>query len=122
MVSSLPDANHFPEAAHLTTNTGPLCMVSVDRLFGGPFSSSLAERIGEVDHIRILASRFQRNATISITVDVELRTEEAYQGRQLLYDCRLDGRKPKILTLASVGHGYLSDRIQINIGFTRVLS
>lgn len=68
MVSSLPDANHFPEAAHLTTNTGPLCMVSVHRLFGGPFSSTLAERMGEVDHIRILASVFQRNTTISMTL------------------------------------------------------
>jgi hypothetical protein len=77
MVSSLPDANHFPEAVHLTANTGPLCMVSVHRLFGGPFSSILAERIGEVDHIRILASRFQRNATINVTVEVELQTEEA---------------------------------------------
>jgi hypothetical protein len=120
MVSSLPDANHFPEAAHLTTSTGPLCMVSVQRLFGGPFSSSLEERIGEVDHIRILASRFQRKATISTTVDVEIRTEEAYPGRQLLYGCRLDGRKLRILTLASVDHGYLSDRIQNNIGFTQV--
>lgn len=56
IVSSLPLANHLPLAAHLTASTGPVCIVSVHNAFGGPFSSALGERIGDVDHIRILAS------------------------------------------------------------------
>jgi hypothetical protein len=56
--SSLPLANHFPECAHLTVRTGPVCIVSVHNDFGGlPDNSEASFRIGLVLHIRIFASR-----------------------------------------------------------------
>ena len=55
--SSLPLASHFPECAHLTTNTGPPCIVRVQSDFGGfPDSSDASFRMGLVLHIRIFAS------------------------------------------------------------------
>lgn len=55
--SSLPLANHRPECAHLTVSTGPVCMLSVQRDFGGRFERSEAVlRIGLVLHMRTFAS------------------------------------------------------------------
>lgn len=56
--SSLPLASHRPECAHRTTSTGPVCMLSVQRDFGGrPFSSLVLFKMGLVDQIRTFASR-----------------------------------------------------------------
>ena len=58
IASSLPLANHLPECAHLTVNTGPVCIARVHSNFGGrPESSESLFKIGFVLHILILASR-----------------------------------------------------------------
>ena len=55
--SSLPLANHLPECAHLTVSTGPVCMLRVQRDFGGRFERSEAGfRMGFVLHTRTFAS------------------------------------------------------------------
>ena len=55
--SSLPLANHRPECAQRTVNTGPVCIVRVHSDFGGrPDSSEAWLRMGFVLHIRIFAS------------------------------------------------------------------
>lgn len=58
MASSLPLASQRPECAQRTVNTGPVCMASVHRSFGGrPETSAVWLRMGFVLHIRTLASR-----------------------------------------------------------------
>ena len=55
--SSLPLVSHLPECAHLTTSTGPVCIVSVHRLFSGrPESSEAWLRMGFVLQMRTFAS------------------------------------------------------------------
>ena len=54
--SSLPLASHFPEYAHLTVKTGPVCMVSVERLVGNPDLCASSFNMGFVDQMRIFAS------------------------------------------------------------------
>lgn len=57
IVSSLPLASQRPECAHLTHNTGPVCMPKVHSDFGGrPASSEAWLRMGLVLHIRTFAS------------------------------------------------------------------
>ena len=55
--SSLPLASHLPECAHLTVSTGPVCILRVQRDFGGRFERSEAGlMMGLVLHMRTLAS------------------------------------------------------------------
>lgn len=57
MASSLPLASHRPECAHLTVNTGPVCIVSVHSDFGGRPDCSEAEfKMGFVLQMRTFAS------------------------------------------------------------------
>ncbi len=59
--SSLPLARYRPWCAQRTVSTGPLCSASVHSSLGLAGSAAIAsERIGRVDHMRILVSEWGR--------------------------------------------------------------